>query len=329
MTGRDALIADFIARHGWGAAQRVPLAGDASFRRYWRLTDGTRSAILMDAPPERLDPRPFLAIDARLRAFSYSAPLIYASDERAGLVLLEDFGDASFAARIAAGDDPAELYELAIDWLIDLHRHRDASEGLPDYDDARLLEEVGRFLLWYVPAVLDAPLEASAEIEFDSLWRALIPVARRMPRTFVYRDFHIENLMLLPRPGLAACGLLDFQDAVAGPSTYDLASLLEDARRDLPPDLAANMKARYLDAFPALDRDDFAASWAVMAAHRHVKCLGLFVRLARRDGKPAYLAHIPRLWRLLGQSLPHPALAPLAGWLDRHLPPERRAVPAP
>ena len=144
----------------------------------------------------------------------------------------------------------------------------------------------------------------------------------------VYRDYFAENLMILSRPGLAALGLLDFQDAVAGPITYDLASLLEDARRDLPHALVDSMRARYIAAFPALDAEAFAASWAAMAAHRHIKCLGLFVRLAKRDGKPAYLVHIPRLWRLLDRSLSHPALGPLAGWLDTHVPAARRVVPS-
>jgi aminoglycoside/choline kinase family phosphotransferase len=144
----------------------------------------------------------------------------------------------------------------------------------------------------------------------------------------VYRDFFAENLMRLPRPGLRALGLLDFQDAVAGPITYDLASLLEDARRDLPAPLIAAMKARYLAAMPQLDRAAFDASWAVMAAHRHVKCLGLFVRLAKRDGKHGYLVHIPRLWRLLGNALKHPALTPLSDWLAAEVPPGLRVVPS-
>jgi aminoglycoside/choline kinase family phosphotransferase len=143
----------------------------------------------------------------------------------------------------------------------------------------------------------------------------------------VHRDFFVENLLVLPRPGLTALGLLDFQDAVVGPITYDLASLLEDARRDLPATLIDGMRARYRAAFSHLSGADFDASWAVMAAHRHVKCLGLFVRLAKRDGKPGYLRHIPRLWRLLGQALTHPALHELAHWLEREVPAARRVVP--
>ena len=331
MTERDGAIAAFLARAGWGGAARAPLAGDASFRRYWRLADGARRAVLMEAPPDKLDLRPFLAIDAYLRALGYSAPEIFAANPERGFALLEDLGDASIASRLEAGDDPASLYGLAIDWLIDLHRRGAAAvpSSLPRYDDERMLEEAGRFILWYFPAVLGAPPSERAQREFESLWRGLLPVARSVPETLVYRDFFAENLMLLKRPGLRALGLLDFQDSVAGPITYDLASLLEDARRDLPSVLVTAMRARYLAAFPALDRARFVASWAVMAANRHVKCLGLFVRLAQRDGKQAYLAHIPRLWRLLEAALAHPVLAPLAAWLDAELPRAKRVAPTP
>ena len=144
----------------------------------------------------------------------------------------------------------------------------------------------------------------------------------------VLRDYHVDNLMLLPgRAGVKACGLLDFQDAVIGPATYDLVSLLEDARRDVPPRLQSAMIERYLAAFPALDRQNFAASYAVMGAQRNAKIVGIFTRLCRRDGKPHYLRHIPRVWRLLEQDLQHPALTPIRVWIDRHLPPARRLVP--
>ena len=329
MIARETVIAEYLSRHGWPGAQLRPLAGDASFRRYWRIAGGTRRAVVMDMPPDKLDMRPFLEIDAHLRGLGYSAPEIFAADLTLGVALLEDMGDATIAARIAAGDDETALYSLAVDWLADLHQRGGEAvpEKLPPYDDARLIEEIGRFTLWYVPAVTGAPIGESAQREFEAIWRLLLPVARWMPDSLVYRDFHIENLMILPRPGLAALGLLDFQDAVDGPITYDLASLLEDARRDLPEGLAAAMRARYLAAIPDIEPVAFEASWAVMAAHRHVKCLGLFVRLAKRDGKPAYLAHIPRLWRMLEVSLDHPKLAALKRWLDSNVPPERRVVP--
>jgi aminoglycoside/choline kinase family phosphotransferase len=153
-------------------------------------------------------------------------------------------------------------------------------------------------------------------------------VARAVPSTLVLRDYHVDNLMLLEgRSGIAAVGLLDFQDAVIGPVTYDLVSLLEDARRDVPEELAAAMLAHYLASFPALDRDAFAASYAVLGAQRNCKIVGIFTRLCVRDGKPIYLQHIPRVWRLIARDLRHPALAPMASWLNRHIPPEARRIP--
>jgi len=165
--------------------------------------------------------------------------------------------------------------------------------------------------------------------EYLALWRNLLPVARGVPSSLVLRDYHVDNLMVLPgRSGVAACGLLDFQDAVIGPRSYDLVSLLEDARRDVPGALAEAMLARYLAAFPELDRRAFAASFAVLAAQRNCKIVGIFTRLCVRDGKPIYLRHIPRVWRLIATDLRHPELAPMARWLDRHLPPALRGIPA-
>jgi len=329
---RDTIIADFLERSGWGGAERRRLAGDASFRRYDRLWRGDERAVLMDAPPPMENVRPFVAIAGHLSGLGYSAPRLLAADIAEGLLLLEDLGDGTFTRLLAEGADEAALYRLAVDLLIDLHRlgARAMPPGLPPFDEARLLREVQVMTEWYVPEVLGAKLPAAALDDYVARWRDLAPVARRVPDTLVMFDFHVDNLMgLAGRPGVAACGLLDFQDAVAGPLTYDLMSLLEDARRDIAPDLIAQLKQRYLDAFPTLDRDDFAASWAVMAAQRHTRVIGVFARLNRRDGKPGYLVHIPRVWRLLERSLAHPALAPLKAWLDRHLPPERRGVPTP
>jgi aminoglycoside/choline kinase family phosphotransferase len=174
------------------------------------------------------------------------------------------------------------------------------------------------------------PLPAGARDAYGAHWQALFPIARAVPETLVLRDFHVDNLLRLEgRSGIAACGLLDFQDAVTGPVTYDLMSLLEDARRDIDPHLVATLRRHYLQAFPGLEPEAFDASWAVLAAQRHAKVIGIFTRLCRRDGKPVYLRHIPRLWRLLEQALTHPRLADLKGWFDRHLPKDKRGVPPP
>ena len=212
--------------------------------------------------------------------------------------------------------------------LIALHRRFDAAAAAPPYDDRRLLAEAALLMDWYLPAMAGKPTAPALREEYLDLWRQLLPAARAIPPSLVLRDYHVDNLMVLAgRAGLAACGLLDFQDAVIGPRSYDLASLLGDARRDVPEDLAAAMQARYLDAFPELDRAGFAASYAVLSAQRNCKIVGIFTRLCVRDGKPIYLRHIPRVWRLIARDLQHPALAPVAAWLDRHIPPALRGIP--
>jgi hypothetical protein len=174
------------------------------------------------------------------------------------------------------------------------------------------------------------PFSGALREEYFAIWRAVLPQAALSCETLVLRDYHVDNLMLLPdRSGVRGCGLLDFQDAVCGPPSYDLVSLLEDARRDVPAGLRRIFTERYLAAFPALDRSAFLRSAAILAAQRNCKILGIFTRLWKRDGKPGYLPHIPRIWRLLEQDLGHPALAPIAQWLDRHLPSEARRAPDP
>jgi N-acetylmuramate 1-kinase len=328
---RDAQIAAFLAACGWADAQRVPLAGDASFRRYCRLARAGATTMLMDAPPPQEDVRPYIAVARHLRGLELSAPEILAAEEGTGLLLIEDFGDGTFTRLLARGDDEPALYQMAIDVLIALHRRFAVANAswLPPYDDTRLLNEAALLVDWYLPAMTGRPTPAALRAEYLDLWRALFPVARAVPSSLVLRDYHVDNLMRIDgRDGLAACGLLDFQDAVLGPITYDLVSLLEDSRRDIAPDLVAAMRARYLDAFPALDRAAFEASFAVLGAQRHCKVIGIFTRLCRRDGKPRYLVHIPRLWRLLDGNFRHPVLAPVKAWLDRHIPRELRRIPA-
>lgn len=327
---REAAIDAFLARAGWGDARQENLPGDASFRRYIRLHSPQGSAMLMDAPPAHEDVRPFARVARHLVAMGYSAPRLLAEDTAGGFLLLEDLGDATYTRELARGADERALYTVAVDLLVDLHRRTDAiATDIPPYDDARLLAEAALLVDWYLPAIAGQRTPEGVRESYFAAWRDVLPHARRVPDTLVLRDYHVDNLMVVPgRRGLAACGLLDFQDAVVGPVSYDLVSLLEDARRDLTPGLAEAMLARYLAAFPALDRDAFRASYAILGAQRNAKIIGIFTRLCRRDGKARYLTHIPRVWRLLESDLLHPVLAPVRAWLDRHLPAERRAVPA-
>ena len=329
MTPRDAAIARLLAKAGWGDAERKPLAGDASFRRYDRVRLGGRSAVLMDAPPPLNDVRPFLAIDRLLRAQGLSAPEILAEDVEAGLVLLEDLGDDTYGRVLAQGADEAALYRLAVDALIHLHlRFRAEGAAAPPFDEARALREVELLLDWLWPAMMGAPASDSLRAEYRAAWRAVLPLRDAVPSSLALFDFHIDNLMWLKgRPGIAACGLLDFQDAVLAPVSFDLVSLLEDARRDVPAHLSEELIGHYLAAFPEIRESDFRTSYCVIGAQRSTRILGTFARLKLRDSKPGYLVHIPRVWRWLGQDLAHPALAPVEAWFDRHIPPEKRTVP--
>lgn len=336
MSARESEIAAFLDQAGWGAAERTMLAGDASFRRYERLA-GPRNghAVLMDAPPPQENVAPFRDVAQILRSLGMSAPQVLACDTARGLLLLEDFGDRTFGKLLAEGAQQEPLYRLATDTLIDLQRawaaHGAANgmgAGLPAYDNALLIDREANLLLdWYMPAVGLTPDEGQRE-SYRQAWQEALARVHAHPSTLVLRDFFPDNLMLLDgRDGTAACGLLDFQDAVIGSPLYDLASLLQDARRDVPPEIEERMLQRYLSAFPELDAQDARVAYTVIAAQRHAKVIGIFTRLARRDGKPGYLAHIPRLWRMLNKALSAPALAPVHAWLDTNLPRTQRVIP--
>ncbi len=330
MEQRETLIRAFLQQHGWGDAKRGRLAGDASFRKYDRLEDHRGRVVLMDAPPPQEDVRPFVRIARHLCKLGFSAPAVLAEDSDAGLLLLEDLGDDTYTRLLARGESERELYTLAIDALIALHKRPDAvPEGVIPYGLPRLMEEVGRLHAWYLPLVGAPPLSAAAITSYGRIWEEVLPLAWKAPTSLILFDYHVDNLMLVPgRTGIKACGMLDFQDAVSGPITYDLMSLLEDARRDVDPALVTDLKQRYLAAFPALNPENFGTSWAVMAAQRHMRVIGTFARLKLRDNKPHYLVHMPRLWRYMDRCLAHPVLAPLKAWLDAHVPQAQRRVAA-
>lgn len=331
-TERAQQIAAFLMAAGWGTAERQPVAGDASFRRYERVVRGGESAILMDAPPPREDVGAFDAVAKLLLRLGLSAPRPYAVDRALGLMLLEDLGDCTFTRALAEGSDEAALYMLAVDVLIALHRRwpdaSDAATWLPPYDEERLIGEAALLVDWYLPAMRSQPTPARERAAFIEAWRQVLPRVRATPETLVLRDYHVDNLMQLEdREGVTACGLLDFQDAVVGSVAYDLVSLLEDARRDVPTAIREAMLERYLAAFPQLHREPFLTAYAVLGAQRNTKIIGIFTRLDRRDGKPQYLQHIPRVWRLLEGELSHPLLASVKAWFDQTVPQRERAAP--
>ncbi len=312
----------FLAAHGWGDAQILPLAGDASFRRYFRVVDRDRQAVLMDAPPPHEDPRPFIAVAEWLLAEGLSAPAILARDLERGLLLIEDFGDVRLRETLDERPDAeADYYAGVVDLLAHLHA-RAPMPGLPVHGLDQWLDEVMLFADWYAPA-LDLEVDRDG---FRAAWEAVLaPVeADGLPRVTVLRDFHAENIMLVAgREGVLRFGLLDFQDALVGHPAYDLASVLEDARRDV----SAGVEAAMLDRYVAASGQDEAlrtAYWA-LAAQRNTRILGVFVRLWKRDGKPGYRRFQPRMWGLLERDLSHPALLPVRAWFDANIPPEKRA----
>jgi tRNA threonylcarbamoyl adenosine modification protein YjeE len=346
-------LREFLQEAGFAAAGRRRMQGDASTRSYDRLTIAARHAILMNAPRRPDGPpvrggkpysaiahlaeevKPFVAVARGLRERGFSAPAIFHADLDQGLLLLEDLG----AEPMTAGDPPAPIaarYAAAVDVLVALHAQQlspvlPLSSGdqyrLPPYDLDAFLIEAELLLDWYLPRQHVA-LPDRSRAEFVTLWTdALRPVTECAP-TWVLRDFHSPNLLWLPeRSGLARVGLLDFQDALLGPAAYDLASLLQDARVEVPEEFERSERSRYIQerrqAESGFDADAFSALYATVAAQRASKILGIFARLDRRDGKPQYLRHMPRVWGYLRRSLAHPALSPLRAWYDTHVPAPR------
>jgi aminoglycoside/choline kinase family phosphotransferase len=306
----------FLSSAGWNVAGPEPLTGDASTRKYFRLQNGRQSAILMNASQAPASVAPFVQIDEHLLQLGFSAPTILARDEARSLLLLEDFGDTTFARLLDGGAEPETLFTLATDVLIALHKHPQAiPDGLRTYHPDKMLEDIELFLDWCTPGISE-----TGRAEFRQAWREVLPKTHRVPASLLLRDYHVANLMLLSdRPGIRQAGLLDFQDAYRGPVTYDLVSLLEDARRDVPEGLKEQLVARYLAAFPALDRNAFAISLAILAALRHTRVLAIFERLSRHEGKHDYRQlHAPRVERLLQKALRHPMLGQVKSWFDQY-----------
>ena len=310
-------LAAFVESAGWSEAEVAPLPGDASFRRYFRLTRaGGERAMLMHAPPPHEDPAPFLHVAHWLNHHGMRGPAILAEDAGAGWVLTEDFGNDRM--RDWLDEHPGEeraAYEAAVDALAALHRL--PSGPFAPYDMAVYAREAALLTEWWCPA---QGLEVDAAGYAKAWEEVMAPVlARQNPGVTVLRDYHAENIMLLGGKATAPQGLIDFQDALVGHPAYDLVSLLQDARRDVSVDLETAMLVHYVGAVGGVG-DDFLADYATLGAQRNAKIVGIFTRLDRRDGKPKYLAMIPRVWAALERDLAHPALAPVASWFEANIP---------
>lgn len=358
---RQLEIAAFLADNGFSDVRREPITGDASTRSYERLHTIDGSLILMNAPLVESAPSPspdatygeriasgynamarlaagrieaFVAAAQFLQSRGLSAPEIFAYDASVGLAVIEDLGDGLFVNMIANGADEEELYLSAIDALAELHSETpplwigedDVRWPLLPYDGLALRTGADLLVEWlpkYDPRVVIGP-EAIAE--WDGLWRPWRERAEQGASAFTHRDYHAENLLWLPnRQGVARVGMIDFQDCVLAHPSWDLHSLLQDARRDVSAALEAKALSRYFELRPDLDAPDFMQDYTALAALNQARIIGIFSRLVVRDGKPKYRAFMPRMWRHLESNLRHPDLEGLASWFDRFVPKEARA----
>ncbi|WP_116597724.1 aminoglycoside phosphotransferase family protein [Primorskyibacter marinus] len=314
---------DFLSRSGWADADRVPLAGDASSRTYMRLTDGARSAVLMIDPAG--DTLLFQTLSEFLVENGLSAPRILAADTDNGLLLLEDLGDALFA-RLAEDNPSLEplLYRTAAEVLAQIHRLSPPA-NLPGATPDMLAQATDLAFDWYA-AHAGRAVAVDAKSAAINAMREALHAHAGAPSAMILRDYHAENLLWLPdRMGSARAGLLDFQDAMLGHAPYDLMSLLQDARRDVPASVVADTTTYFLE-LTGHDPDQFTAAAAVLGAQRNLRILGVFTRLCIGTGKPHYIDLIPRVWGHLQTNLAHPALADLARHLAPLLPPPETAV---
>ncbi|MEZ5775977.1 MAG: phosphotransferase, partial [Hyphomicrobiaceae bacterium] len=287
------------------------------------------------------DVRPFVAVGQELGRLGLSAPEIRATDLERGFLMVEDLGDRVYGALVVAGEPMLPLWRAATDVLVALRRHPLAERlplpggdvhHVPAYDAGALQIEIELLTDWYVPAATGRPLDERARADFLAHWQPLLALMARSDRHWVLRDFHSPNLIDLPgREGLGRVGIIDFQDAMRGHPAYDLVSLTQDARLDVPAEIEAELMNHYCAgaraADPAFDEAELRAAHAILGAQRSTKIIGIFARLARRDGKRGYLRHIPRLWTYLERNLAHPQLAALAAWYDSALPQELRMRP--
>lgn len=332
-TIRHKLAHDFLNRAGWGTAHVEPIQGDASFRSYARIIDKDRTAILMDAPPPQEDVRPFAALDYYLNSQGFSAPQIIASDADQGFLLLEDFGTQSFSRILKESPQREEqLYGAAVDVLVQLalekpisalqgldhHRHH-----LLPYDQRPLHTEAEFLFEWALPALSPNMMNSAARHHYLNLWQPhfqFLEQRLEVSPVLVLRDYHVDNLMWLDdRVGPQQVGLLDFQDALIGDQAYDLVSLLQDARRDVPIETEDHFLEKYMVDAQITDKDAFKKAYAVLGAHRSARIVGIFIRLWKRDNKPHYLIHLPRLWGYIERNLAHPALSDIKDWFDTHI----------
>lgn len=313
----------FLQINGYGSWSIQAFTADASFRRYFRLKQGKESVLLMDAPPPHENIERFQLVAKHLNDCGIRAPHTYAFDSSNGFLIVEDFGDDTFTRMLDNGENPERLYTMAVDTLVRLHKNKKATNiAIEPFDLNVFIAEAELFIDWYYPAVVGRQatdlVRESYYDAWNSVWNELPPVKNP---TIALCDYHVDNVMRIGNGfNVENCALLDFQDAVIGAQCIDLMSLLEDARRDVSGKLIVELITRYKLAMADRIDPGFDRWYAVTAAHRHMRVMGVFVRLCKRDHKDVYLCHLPRVARLLESHRNHTILSPIYNWLEKHLP---------
>ncbi len=324
--GRETLKEQFLTKCNLGNFEKSLLKKDASHRLYERIIKEDKSTlILMDAPPEKECAKSYLKVANFLTSNNFSAPLVYEQDTENGFLLLEDFGDNLYTKILSQPQKSTELeeqmYEKAIDVLIELHKIPTKSLAFEAYDETKLIKEAKIFVQYYIEILNNDVVRKETLEEYIVIFKHLLTLADAFSKVVVLRDYHADNLMWLPdRQDIKKVGILDFQDAVIGSPLYDLVSLLEDARRDVSPELAEKMKNRYLKAFPLIPKKEFNMAYAILALHRNLKIVGVFARLATLHKNNYYLTLLPRVWRHINNGVKHPMLMPIKKWLNKVVP---------
>lgn len=318
---------NFLAQSNYLPEHLEFLASDMSLRQYYRLKQPQR--ILMDAPsPEK--PDQFVLIAKYLQECGLRAPIIYDYHFEQGFVWLEDFGNLTYTKALSKNlKHESELYQLAVQILQHLHQQvQKKPTFIPDYTFQELLREVEIFMDWYWPTVKPQTHFLKAKEEFLEAWKKVFLKMPSLPQTLVLRDYHVDNLMIVPaNHPLQQCGILDFQDAIWGSVVYDFISLIEDARRDVPVDLQEQLWEQFLKNTPIVQQQDYRLGAAILGATRHTKVIGIFTRFALRRKRNDYLKHLPRLWKYLFKAFQQPALEPIYQWFENYLPLSKQSVP--
>jgi hypothetical protein len=315
---KEQLIDNLLKQNHINNYQIQKIAGDASFRHYYRIKQDHKSFIIMDAPPPQEDIEPFCKIADFLLKNNFSAPKIFAKDKNAGLLLLEDFGDTSYRkAMEQKPSDEINLYTNSVDLLINLAQINPPN-NLAIHDHQLLLEEVMLFVDWYLPKVALKRISTQQINEFQHIWLGLFSKLSP-PKNLVLRDYHSDNLMLLDnKKSIQKVGLLDFQDAIIGYAAYDLVSLLEDARRDVSINIWQKMLKHYLN-HSNCDEDQFMIDCQILSLQRNIKIIGIFSRLFARDGKKSYLNFLPRVFGYINKRLQNKHLTPIKNFLEQNI----------